>query len=110
MKALLGLDVPNDRLGCLQDIHWYCGSFGYFPTYTLGAMAAAQLFAAIRAAEPDLMAHIGRGDFAPMLRWLRPHVHGQGSLSSTDELMAAATAAPLGSALYLDHLRGRYLG
>ena len=109
MKELLGLDVPNDRLGCLQDIHWYCGSFGYFPTYTLGAMAAAQLFAAIRAAEPDLTDQIGRGDFAPMLRWLRTHVHGQGSLLGTDELMEAATGEALGSRAYFRHLKSRYL-
>ena len=108
MRELLGLDVPNDRLGCLQDIHWFCGAFGYFPTYTLGAMAAAQLFAAARAAEPELMDAIGRGDFTPMLRWLRARVHGQGSRLSTDELLTEATGAPLGSTVYRAHLRARY--
>ncbi len=110
MKELLGLDVPNARLGCLQDIHWHSGSFGYFPTYTLGAMAAAQLFAAARDAEPELMEAIGRGDFTPMLRWLRIHIHGKGSLLTTDELLTEATGAPLDSLVYRVHLRARYLG
>lgn len=109
MKQLLGLDVPNARLGCLQDIHWHAGSFGYFPTYTLGAMAAAQLFAAASAAEPGLMDAIGRGDFTPMLRWLRTNVHAKGSLLTTDELLTEATAAPLDGTLYRAHLRERYL-
>ncbi len=110
MKELLGLDVPNARLGCLQDIHWHGGSFGYFPTYTLGAMAAAQLFAAARVAEPELMEAIGRGDFVPMLRWLRTHIHAKGSLLTTDELLTEATGAPLDSLVYRAHLRARYLG
>ena len=110
MRQLLGLDVPNDRLGCLQDIHWFCGSFGYFPTYTLGAMAAAQLFAAARDAEPGLMEGIGHGDFAPMLRWLRINIHASGSLFSTDELLSKATGSPLDAQAYRAHLRARYLG
>ena len=66
MKALLGVVPPDDRLGCLQDIHWYDGAFGYFPTYTLGAMAAAQLFDAAGRSIPGLSALIGRGEFG---RW-----------------------------------------
>src|SRR5690606_8567949 len=58
MKGLLGLIPPDDRLGCLQDIHWYDGDFGYFPTYTMGALAAAQLFAAAKAKLPDIGIHI----------------------------------------------------
>ncbi len=62
----------SDREGCLHDIHWYDGHWGYFPTYTLGALIAAQLFAAARAAVPGLAEGIGRGEFAPLFEWLRP--------------------------------------
>jgi carboxypeptidase Taq len=109
MAELLGITPPDDRLGCLQDIHWPGGDFGYFPTYTLGAMAAAQLAAAARAADPDIMAGIGHGNFAPLMAWLREHVHGKGSLLSTDELLRAATGAPLGPAPFKAHLENRYL-
>ena len=110
MKDLLGLTVPSDRLGCLQDIHWPGGSFGYFPTYTLGALAAAQLFAAACAAVPDIRPGLARGDFAQLLGWLRENVHARASLLETDDLLVAATGRPLGTADFLAHLRRRYLG
>ena len=110
MMGLLNIAPPNDRLGCLQDLHWPDGDFGYFPTYTLGAMAAAQLVAAARAADPDIMAGIGRGDFVPLMSWLREHVHSKGSLLSTDELLREAAGAPLGAAAFMAHLKERYLG
>ncbi|HLI21268.1 MAG TPA: carboxypeptidase M32, partial [Stellaceae bacterium] len=69
MKALLGIVPPDDRRGCLQDIHWYEGAFGYFPTYTLGAMTAAQLFDAAKRADPGILPGIERGDFAPLMAW-----------------------------------------
>ena len=109
MRELLGIVPPNDTLGCLQDIHWPDGGWGYFPTYTLGALAAAQLFAAARRAEPGLLESIGRGDFAPLLRWLRTNVHGKGSFSATDEILTEATGAPLGVAAFKAHLESRYL-
>ena len=74
-RTLLGLTPPDDARGCLQDIHWYDGAFGYFPSYTLGAMAAAQLMKAARAAEPGLDAALARGDLSPLLGWLRANVH-----------------------------------
>ena len=110
MKGLLNITPPNDRLGCLQDLHWPDGDFGYFPTYTLGAMAAAQLAAAARAADPQIMAGIGRGDFAPLMSWLRDHVHSKGSVQSTDAILRKATGAPLGAAAFEAHLQERYLG
>lgn len=110
MKELLGLTVPSDRLGCLQDIHWPGGSFGYFPTYTLGALAAAQLFAAACRAVPEIRPGLARGDFAPLLGWLRANVHARASLLETDELLIAATGRPLGTGDFLAHLRRRYLG
>ena len=109
MKELLGIVPPNDSVGCLQDIHWPDGSFGYFPTYTLGALAAAQLFAAARKAVPDLLGSIGKGDFAPLLAWLRTNVHGKGSIAGTDAILAEATGAPLGVAAFKAHLESRYL-
>lgn len=109
MRELLGLTVPNDRLGCLQDIHWPSGSFGYFPTYTLGALAAAQLFRAARTAEPDLPDRLARGDFAPLRGWLRTHVHGVGSRLDTDAILARATGGPLGIEAFRAHLEARYL-
>ncbi|HEX2553511.1 MAG TPA: carboxypeptidase M32 [Microvirga sp.] len=110
IRDLLGLEVPNDRLGCLQDIHWPGGSWGYFPTYTLGAMAAAQLFQAACRADPDILPALARGDFAPLTAWLRAHVHGRGSLLETDDLLTAATGRPLDAEAYRTHLRRRYLG
>src|SRR3546814_13859788 len=89
--VLLGIEVPDDRHGCLQDIHWPAGSIGYFPTYTLGAMAAAQLFAAAKAQDAAILPGICKGDFRPLLRWLRANVHGRGSLLTTDDLRPATT-------------------
>ena len=109
MRELIGIVPPDDALGCLQDIHWPDGGWGYFPTYTLGALAAAQLFAAARQAVPGLLEAIGKGDFAPLLGWLRANVHAQGSISSTDEILTAATGAPLGASAFKAHLESRYL-
>lgn len=110
MRELLGLTVPDDRVGCLQDIHWPSGAFGYFPTYTLGALAAAQLFRAAKAAEPALPDCLASGDFAPLRTWLRANVHERGSLLTTDALLEQATGAPLGTAAFRAHLEARYLG
>lgn len=110
MEASLGIRPPDDRLGCLQDIHWYDGAFGYFPTYTMGALGAAQLFAAARAALDDLDGRIASGDFTPLLGWLRENVHQWGSFHDTDALLRQATGAPLGEGAFLAHIRARYLG
>lgn len=110
LHDLLGLTVPDDRQGCLQDIHWPSGSFGYFPTYTLGAMAAAQLFRTAREQVPSVPADLTRGDFTALRGWLRDAVHARGSLLETDDLLTAATGKPLGAQDFMDHLRLRYLG
>lgn len=109
MRELLGVTPPDDARGCLQDIHWYDGAVGYFPTYTLGALAAAQLFAAALAADPGIVEAIGRGDFTRLLAWLRPNVHERASSATTDAILEAATGAPLGAGAFLGHLRRRYL-
>lgn len=110
LQALLGVTPPNDRLGCLQDIHWPSGGWGYFPTYTLGAMTAAQLFDAACRADPGILPGISRGDFAPLVTWLRANVHHQGSLFETDELVTRATGRPLDASVFKAHLRRRYGG
>lgn len=109
MQTLLGVDVPNFAQGCMQDIHWAVGSIGYFPTYTLGAMSAAQLFAAAKSQDASILPGIARGDFKPLLKWLRANVHGRGSLLTTDELLRQATGKPLGTAAFKAHLKARYL-
>ncbi len=110
MRDLLGIVPPDDRLGCLQDIHWPSGAWGYFPTYTLGAIMAAQLFATVCRDVPEVPDHLARGDFGPLLAWLRRHIHGQASRLLTRELLIEATGRPLQLQPYLDHLHGRYLG
>jgi len=108
-RELLGVAPPDDRHGCLQDIHWYDGAFGYFPTYTLGAMAAAQLYQAALAAAPEIAEEAARGETARLLAWLRREIHAQGSLLEWEALLEQATGRPLAPELYLQHLRERYL-
>jgi carboxypeptidase Taq len=108
MRELVGIAPPDDRQGCLQDIHWYDGAWGYFPTYTLGAMTAAQLFDAAKRADPAILPGIGRGDFAPLLAWLRANVHGKGSRFSTTEIIEQATGRPLEARVFRRHLEARY--
>lgn len=110
MRELIGVAPPSDTLGCLQDIHWYDGAWGYFPTYTLGAMNAAQLFQAAKAADAAILPGIAAGEFTPLLAWLRTNVHEKAASRSTDEIMTEATGRPTETAPYLNHLRARYLG
>jgi carboxypeptidase Taq len=110
IKKLLGLSVPNDSLGCLQDIHWPGGAWGYFPTYTLGAMTAAQLFKAACQADFSILPGLTSGDFGPLRGWLRSNIHSKGSLVTTGELLMSATGRPLSADVFRTHLRERYLG
>jgi carboxypeptidase Taq len=107
--GLLGLTPPDDARGCLQDIHWYDGAFGYFPSYTLGAMAAAQLMRAAQRDLPDLDAALARGEARPLTAWLRERVHAEGARLGFQDLLRAATGKPLDPEDFLDHLRARYL-
>lgn len=109
-EKLLGIAPPDDRLGCLQDIHWSMGSFGYFPSYTLGALTAAQFFAKATADNPEILPALARGDFAPLLGWARTHVHTRASHpASSGEIIAAATGKPLTTDAFKKHLVSRYL-
>src|SRR5262249_36679312 len=108
-RVLLGLLPPDDARGCLQDIHWYDGAFGYFPSYTLGAMAAAQLMAAARREVAGLDAALAHGDLSLLLIWLRAKVHSMGSLLGFNALLSQATGKPLDPSDFEAHLSARYL-
>ncbi|MDX2103228.1 MAG: carboxypeptidase M32 [Alphaproteobacteria bacterium] len=110
MRRLIGITPPDHKDGCLQDIHWPSGAFGYFPTYTLGAMTAAQLREAVDQAIPDLESQLAAGHFAPVVSWLRDAIHRRASSLPTDALLTHATGRPLDVAAYRRHLERRYLG
>ncbi len=95
--------------GCMQDVHWFAGLFGYFPTYTLGALAAAQWYATAKQADPGIPAGIARGDMQPLLHWLRTHIHGQGRRLTLQPLLVEVTGKPLDSSDFRTHLQARYL-
>lgn len=109
MRGLLGAAPPDDRLGCLQDIHWPAGIFGYFPSYTMGAVAASQIFHSAMQRHPEIRLHLARGDFGLLLAFLRENVHGQGSRWTTQALLERVTGKPLDAGDFLAHLRTRYL-
>lgn len=104
MDKFLGVQPPTDANGCLQDIHWSGGSFGYFPTYTLGNLVSAQLFEAARTAIPDLEAGIARGEFSPLLKWLQKNIHTHGKRYSPAELVQRATGKELSADALQRHL------
>jgi len=95
--------------GCLQDIHWALGSFGYFPSYALGAVIAAQLWESLRGSLPDLEQQIARGEFEGLFGWLRENVHGLGAKVTVKQLMKEATGQPLSAAALLRYLEHKYL-
>ncbi|PLV60968.1 carboxypeptidase M32 [Erwinia sp. B116] len=110
MQALLGLDTRGDfRNGCMQDIHWTDGAFGYFPTYTLGAMYAAQLFQALQRALPQVNEMIRQGELQPVFDWLQQNIWQHGSRFSTRQLIENATGEDLNPAHFRKHLEQRYL-
>jgi carboxypeptidase Taq len=102
---LFGMAVPDDRQGCLQDIHWAGGGFGYFPTYTLGNLYAAQLMRAARKELGDLDSDFRQGIFARLLSWLRDKVHRVGRSKTAQEICQGATGSRLSSLPLLEHLR-----
>ncbi len=110
MEKFLGIKPDSDKNGCMQDIHWMDGSFGYFPTYTLGAIYAAQLFKAARESSPAIVEGISGGDFAPLMGWLKTNVHEHGCRYSSEELVQKATGKGLDVEIYKEHLKARYLG
>jgi carboxypeptidase Taq len=107
MRADLGLEVPSDKEGVLQDIHWSMGAIGYFPTYTLGNLYAAQLWDALSRDLPDLDDQLRRGEFGGLLGWLRTHVHAHGRRYTAPELCQRATGRPLSHEPLLRYLEGK---
>ena len=109
IEQRLNIRPTNDVDGCLQDIHWAVGHFGYFPSYALGAVIAGQLNEALRAERPSLDAEIAAGQFGGVRDWLRDNVHGVGARLPIQELMQQATGKPLTAAAYLRYLEAKYL-
>jgi carboxypeptidase Taq len=109
LEQRLSIRPANDVEGCLQDIHWAVGHFGYFPSYALGAVIAGQLNEALRAAHPALDEEIAAGQFGGVMDWLRDNVHGIGARLPVQELIKQATGKPLTAAAYLRYLESKYL-
>ncbi len=108
-KEYLGLDVPDDRRGCLQDIHWSSGNLGYFPTYTLGTLYAAQFFEKALQEIPGLYKQVERGEFSALRHWLNENIHAQGMRYRSAELCRHVTGKPLGAEPLMRHLEGKLL-
>ena len=107
-EQLFQIPVPDDRRGCLQDIHWSLGAFGYFPTYTLGTLTAAQLFRAAHKQIDGLQADLDAGKYDRLLAWLREKIHRPGRQYSPQELIKRATGEPLRAFYFLDYLKAKY--
>jgi carboxypeptidase Taq len=108
MWDYLGVEVPDDGHGVLQDVHWSGGSIGYFSTYLIGTVASVQIWEAARRDVPELEDRVGRGEFAPLREWLGEHVHALGRKFSPQETLRRATGSSLSAQPYLDYLRSSY--
>ena len=108
-KKLFGLEVDNDSNGCLQDIHWYAGLIGYFPTYSIGALAAAQFAYALRKQLPELDKEIELGNFQTLIRWLNTNIHEKASFYSTNEILEQVTNSSLNGKYFKEYIINRYL-
>lgn len=108
MTELLGVTPPDDARGCLQDIHWSMGIFGYFPTYALGNLYAAQFFDAAREALPDLAERIARGELLPLREWLRENVHRHGRRYRARELVKVVSGHELSHQPFIDYLNTKF--
>jgi carboxypeptidase Taq len=107
-KDLLGLELQNDTDGVLQDVHWGAGSFGYFPTYSLGNVIAGQVWELARAELPDLDSQLAAGELVPLRDFLRERVYGHGGRMLPSELIEQITGGPLDPAPLLRHLRAKF--
>jgi carboxypeptidase Taq len=105
---VIGVRPPSAADGVLQDVHWSAGLFGYFPTYTIGNLIAAQLYETAHETLGDLDGMIAQGDFSPLLDWLRVHVHTHGRNYTANELVQNTTGRPLSAKPLVKSLRTRY--
>jgi len=108
MKKYLGLTPPDDAKGCLQDVHWSHGSFGYFPTYSLGSFYAAQFYAFANQAIPDLNDHIRKGNTTSLLQWLRNQVHNKGRRFTSEQLCQEICGETLNIEYFISYLLDKY--
>ena len=110
-KEILGIVPSCDNEGCLQDIHWYSGAFGYFSTYTLGAMIASQLMSKITDTLPNVDKLIANGDFTPIISWLREKIHSKGHFfNDSNQLLESATGESLNPGYFTRYLQDKYIG
>ena len=109
-EKYLGIKVPDDKQGCLQDVHWSHGSFGYFATYSLGSLYAAQFFAAYQSQNPALENELALGNSKNLLHWLRQQIHCYGRYYTSEELCTKVTGEPLNSACFMDYAGKKYIG
>jgi carboxypeptidase Taq len=107
-KDYLGVEVPDDSKGVLQDIHWSHGSFGYFPTYSLGSFYAAQFYAVAKKEIPQLEKEIGNGNLKPLLEWLRQKVHQYGKFYTAEELCVLITGEKLNFSFFMKYAKEKY--
>ena len=107
-KEYLGLDVPEDRLGVLQDVHWSSGSFGYFPTYALGNVIGLQIWEVVRGELPDLDEQLARGEFEPLHEWLRDRIYRHGRKFTPPELLERLVGGGMDAGPYLRYLREKF--
>jgi carboxypeptidase Taq len=108
VKEYLGINVTSDREGCLQDVHWSEGLFGYFPTYSLGNLYAAQFYRQIEKEVPRLDQKIAKGDYKEILNWLRKNIHAQGKRHTASELVKKVTGEKLNSRYFTEYLESKY--
>jgi carboxypeptidase Taq len=108
-KRLLGIEPANDREGCMQDVHWASALFGYFPSYTLGNLLAAQLWKCAREANPDMDKCFEGGNLSPLLSWLRKNVHCEARRYTTNQLSVKICGANLSHSALISYIRDRYL-
>jgi len=109
MKELLGVEPQSYAQGCLQDVHWFVGKFGYFPSYTLGHMAAAQIYDKMKRDIQNIPELMAQGDFMPVQAWLADKIYRQGRLKRTDDLLEEVTGSRLTPGPLIAHLQDRYL-
>lgn len=108
MKTYLGITPPNNKLGVLQDVHWYSGGIGYFATYTLGNLYSAQWYQQIRKELPDVEKQISKGEFLNILGWLRKNIHSKGQYYPAAKLCEEVTKEPLNEKYFLNYLKNKY--
>ena len=108
MKLYLGVTPPNDALGCLQDVHWSMGAFGYFPTYALGNMYAAHIFQKFAKDHKDWESRVKKGDLLFIKKWLNKEIHQWGRRYTPLELLKKVTGTPFSATAYTQYMKEKY--